>query len=322
MSRYLLRRLGQAALVLWAAYTVSFLVLFALPGDAVDTKFGGEASDITPEQLQALRVQYGLDRSLPLQYLSRLGRALTGDFGTSLDSGRPVSAMIAESLPATAAVAGLALLLGILGGTALALLAAAGSPDRWYSRLPLNLPPLGVAVPSFLVGLLLLELFSFRLHWFPAIGNEGIGSIVLPAITLAIPTGAVVAQLLAKSLHQTMSQPYADTARAKGASEARVLRRHAVRNAVIPALTISGVLVGQLLSGAVITETVFSRTGLGRLTATAVSGQDIPVVQGIVVFGALVFVIVNLIVDLLYPMLDKRIVHSARRTPAAAVGGS
>jgi ABC-type dipeptide/oligopeptide/nickel transport system permease component len=181
---------------------VSFLVLFALPGDAVDTKFGGEAT--------------------------------------------------------------------------------AGSPDRWYSRLPLNLPPLGVAVPSFLVGLPLLELFSFRLYWFAAIGNEGIGSIVLPAITPAIPTGAVVAQLLAKSLHQTMSQPYADTARVKGASEPRVLRRHAVRNAVIPALTISGVLVGQLLSGAVVTETVFSRTGLGRRTATAVSGQDIPVVQGIV----------------------------------------
>jgi peptide/nickel transport system permease protein len=258
---------------------------------------------------------------LPLQYLSRLGRALTEDFGTSFESGRPVSALIAESLPATAAVAGLALLLGILGGTALALLAAA-APARWYSRLPLNLPPLGVAVPSFLVGLLLLELFSFRLHWFPAIGNEGIGSIVLPAITLAIPTGAVVAQLLAKSLHQTMSQPYADTARAKGASEARVLRRHAVRNAVIPALTISGVLVGQLLSDAVITETVFSRTGLGPLTATAVSGQDIPVVQGIVAFGALVVVVGNLIVDLLYPLLDKRIVHSARRAPATAGGGS
>ena len=161
MPRYLMRRVGQAALVLWAAYTVSFLVLYALPGDAVDTRFGGDASDITPEQLQALREQYGLDQALPLQYLSRLGRALTGDFGTSFDNGRPVSALIAESLPATAAVAGLALVLGILGGTGLALLAA-GAPDRWYSRLPLNLPPLGVAVPSFLFGLLLLELFSFR----------------------------------------------------------------------------------------------------------------------------------------------------------------
>ena len=140
----------------------------------------------------------------------------------------------------------------------------------------------------------MLEIFSFRLHWFPAIGNEGLASIILPAITLAIPTGAMVAQLLAKSLHRTMSEPYADTARAKGASERRVLLRHSLRNSVIPALTIAGVLVGQLLAGTVVTETVFSRTGLGRLTATAVSSQDIPVVQGLVIFGALVFVVVNL----------------------------
>jgi peptide/nickel transport system permease protein len=316
MNRYLARRVGQAVLVLWAAYTVSFLVLYALPGDAVDARFGGDASDVTPEQLQQLRIEYGLDKALPLQYLSQLGRAVTGDLGTSFDNGRPVTALIAESLPATAAVAGLALLLGVLGGAALALLAA-GSSSRW-SRLPLNLPPLGVAVPSFLFGLLLLEVFSFRLHWFPAIGNEGIRSVILPAITLAIPTGAVVAQLLAKSLQQSMSEPYADTARAKGAGERRVLLRHALRNGVIPALTVAGVLVGQLLAGTVITETVFSRTGLGRLTATAVSGQDIPVVQGLVIFGALVFVVVNLVVDLIYPLLDRRIVHTAQRSPAPA----
>ena len=312
MNRYLLRRVGQAVLVLWAAYTLSFLVLYALPGDAIDARFGGDASDVTPEQLQALRAEYGLDRALPLQYLARLGAALTGDLGTSLDNGRPVTSLIAESLPATAAVAGLALLLGIVGGAGLALLAA-GSTTGWLSRLPLNLPPLGVAIPGFLFGLIMLEIFSFRLHWFPAIGNEGLASIILPAITLAIPTGAMVAQLLSKSLHRTMSEPYADTARAKGASERRVLFRHSLRNSVIPALTIAGVLVGQLLAGTVVTETVFSRTGLGRLTATAVSSQDIPVVQGLVIFGALVFVVVNLAVDLIYPLLDKRIVHVRRR---------
>ena len=146
VNRYLLRRVGQAVLVLWAAYTLSFLVLYALPGDAIDARFGGDASDVTPEQLQALRAEYGLDRALPLQYLARLGAALTGDLGTSLDNGRPVTSLIAESLPATAAVAGLALLLGIVGGAGLALLAA-GSSTGWLSRLPLNLPPLGVAIP-------------------------------------------------------------------------------------------------------------------------------------------------------------------------------
>jgi peptide/nickel transport system permease protein len=309
--------MGQAVLVLWAAYTVSFLILYALPGDSIDARFGGDANDVTPEQLQALRAEYGLDKALPLQYLAHLGRAMTGDLGTSLDNGRPVTSLIAESLPATAAVAGLALLLGIVGGAALALLAA-GSSTGWLSRLPLNLPPLGVAIPGFLFGLILLEVFSFRLHWFPAIGNEGFASIILPAITLAIPTGAMVAQLLAKSLHQSMSEPYADTARAKGASERRVLLRHSLRNAVIPALTIAGVLVGQLLGGTVIVETVFSRTGLGRLTASAVTTQDIPVVQGLVVFGALIFVLVNLAVDLIYPLLDKRIVQVRRRNVTIA----
>ena len=177
----------------------------------------------------------------------------------------------------------------------------------------LSLPPLGVAVPSFWVGLLLLQQFSFHWTWFPAVGNEGWRSIVLPAVTLALPTGAQIAQLLAKSMQHTLHEPYIDTARSKGASRTRVHLRHALRNAALPALTMSGLLVGALLAGTVVTETVFSRTGLGRLTSASVAAQDIPVVQGLVLFGAAVFVVVNLVVDLLYPLLDPRIGHAGSR---------
>ncbi len=311
MNGYLLRRLGQAVIVLWAAWTVSWLVLWGLPGDAVEVRLGTDGSGITPEQIDALKADLGLDRPWPAQYLSGLGRVLTGDLGRSWENGRPVTSLLAEGLAATAALTGLALVLAILIGTGIALLAA-GTRRRWLSRTLLNLPPLGVAIPGFWLGLLLLEAFSFRLGWFPAIGNEGFASLVLPAVTLAVPTSAMIAQLLARSLHQSLGEPWADTARAKGARPSRVLLGHALRNAALPALTITGIIVGQLLSGAVVTETVFSRTGLGRLTATSVTAQDTPVVQGIVLFAAAVFVLVNLAVDLLYPVLDRRILSAAQ----------
>ena len=170
-----------------------------------------------------------------------------------------------------------------------------------------SLPPLGIAVPTFWIGLLLLQLFSFRLRLFPAIGNEGPASIVLPALTLAIPTAAVIAQLLTRSLHQTLGEPYIEQVRAKGASEALVNFGHALRNAAIPTLTMLGILVGNLLAGAVVSETVFSRAGIGRLTVTAVNSRDIPVVQTLVVLAAAIFVVTSLVVDLIYPLVDPRI---------------
>ncbi|MEU1168597.1 ABC transporter permease, partial [Streptomyces sp. NPDC005921] len=184
---------------------------------------------------------------------------------------------------------------------------------RWLRQLLLSLPPLGVSVPTFWVGLLLVEAFSFRLRWFPAFGNDGLRGLVLPALTLALPTGALVAQVLAKSLLTALDQAYVETARAKGAGRWRVHLRHALRNASLPALTVVGLLVGQLIAGSVVVETVFSRDGLGRVTAAAVTAQDIPLVQGVVVFGALIFVATNLVVDLVYPLLDPRIVVASNR---------
>ncbi|MEV6980761.1 ABC transporter permease [Sphaerisporangium sp. NPDC051017] len=305
--KFFARRVAQALFVLWAAYTVSFVILYMLPGDPVSVLAGTEAGrDITPEQLDALRHEYGLDRPVTVQYFVRLGQVVRGDFGRSVQSHQPVQTMIADALPATAQIAGLGLLLAVVFGAGLALPATYVSWG-WLRQTLLSLPPLGVAIPSFWFGLLLLQVFSFKLGLFPVVGNEGFASVVLPAVTLALPSAATIAQLLAKSMSATLREPYIETARAKGAGRPRIHLRHAVRNAALPALTVAGLVVGNLLAGAVVTETVFSRTGLGRVTALAVTTQDIPVVQGLVVFAALVFVLVNLAVDLVYPLLDPRI---------------
>ena len=183
---YLVRRFGQAVFVLWAAFTVSFLILYALPSDPVALMTGGQSNDFTPAQLDELRHEYGLDRPLFGQYVDQLGDALRGDLGRSLQSGRPVTTLIAESLPATAQITGIALLLAVIVGSTVAIVATT-SRRRRLSQFLLGLPPLGVAIPSFWLGLLLLQQFSFHWQSCPALGNEGWRSLVLPAITLAIP---------------------------------------------------------------------------------------------------------------------------------------
>ena len=318
MRRYVIKRLAQAVGVLWAAYTVSFLVLDFLPGDPVTAMAGAgmDSGQVDPAQLAALRHEYGFDKPVLVQYADYLGKAVRGDFGDSVSTGRPVSSTLADALPQTLQLTGAALLLAVFLGGGLAVLAIYTS-RRWLRQLLLSLPPLGVSVPTFWVGLLLVESFSFHLHWFPAFGNDGLRGLILPAVTLAVPTGAQVAQVLAKSLLTALDQAYVETARAKGAGRWRIHLRHALRNASLPALTVVGLLVGQLIAGSVVVETVFSRDGLGRVTAAAVTAQDIPLVQGVVVFGALIFVVTNLVVDLVYPLLDPRIVVASGRKAVA-----
>ncbi|WP_159502363.1 ABC transporter permease [Microbacterium sp. 18062] len=305
--RYVLSRLLQAVGVLWAAYTVSFLVLYALPGDPVRIMIGTDATDVTEAQLDELRAQFGLDKPIALQYLEQLLGVLRGDLGVSIATGRPVAYVIGEAIPPTLQISAAALVLAVVFGIAIAVLAAY-TRSRRLSALLLALPPLGVAVPGFWLGLMLIQWFSFQIPLFPAAGVRGAGALVLPAITLAVPTGALIAQLLSKSLFATLREPYIDTAWAKGAARPTVYLRHALRNAALPALTMTGLVMGQLLSGTVVTETVFSRPGIGRVTAAAVQQQDIPLVQGVVLFAAAVFVSANLLVDLVYPLFDPRIV--------------
>lgn len=304
---YLLRRLGLAAVVLWAAWTVSFVVLYLLPGDPVATM--ASASDgepVSPAELAALRARYGLDQPLPVQYVTKLWAALHGDLGTSFVSGQDVRTAVAEALPPTLQIAAAGLVVAVVTGTAVAV-AATWVRSPWLRQVLASLPSLAVSLPVFWVGLMLVQLFSFSLGWLPSVGDRGPESLVLPAVTLGLPTGALVAQVLAKSLGQALDSPYVTTARAKGVGEAAVHLRHALGNAAIPALTVLGYVVGNVLAGSVVVETVFTRPDLGRLTVASVGAQDIPVVQGIVLFAALAFVVVNLLVDLAYPLLDPRV---------------
>lgn len=313
MVRRLAGRLAQSVVVLWAAFTVSFIILYLLPGDPVSVMLnpGGQSSYIDPEKEAALRAELGFDKPAHEQYLSRLGAAVRGDFGNSIQGGGDVTATIVNALPATLALAGTGVLLGAVIGVGFAVAATAPRAGR-LRELLLSLPPLGIAIPTFWAGLMLLQVFSFRLGWFPAFGNRGWESLVLPAITLSMPTAAVIAQVLANSLAATWREPYVEIARAKGASRLHTHLRHVVRNASIPTLTMMGLIVGTSLAGSVVVETVFSRTGVGRLMQTAVADRDIPMVQGLVVFSAVVFVVVNILIDLLYPLIDPRIRVGAR----------
>ncbi|MDT7745492.1 MAG: peptide/nickel transport system permease protein [Actinomycetota bacterium] len=308
---YLLRRLGFAVAVMWAAFTVSFVVLYLLPGDPVATMAAGssDGEPVTAAQLDALRARYGLDQPLPVQYLHKLGAALHGDLGTSFATGQDVRGAIGDALPPTVQLALCGLLFAVVFGAVVALVATY-TRSRWLSQLLMGLPSLAVSLPVFWVGLMLVQLFSFRLGLLPSVGARGVQSLILPAITLGLPPGALIAQVLAKSMTQALDEPYVTTARAKGVGPGAVHLHHALGNAVIPALTVFGYVVGNLLAGSVVVETVFTRPGLGRLTVTSVGVQDIPVVQGVVLFAASVFVLVNLLVDLLYPLLDPRIANA------------
>lgn len=307
---YLLRRLGFAVLVLWASYTVSFAVLYLL-SDPVATLVAraSDGSAITPAELDQLRAAYGLDQPVPVQYLERLWATVHGDLGTSFVSGAPVSRTIAEALPPTLQIAAAGLVLAVVFGAGVAL-TATYTRRRWLAQALMGLPSLAVSLPVFWVGLMLVQLFSFQLGWLPAVGARGAEALILPAITLALPTGALIAQVLVKSMDQALAEPYVTTARAKGVGPPAVHLRHALGNAAIPALTVLGYVTGNLLAGTVVVETVFTRPGLGRTTVSAVADQDIPLVQGVVLFAALVFVVVNLVVDLLYPLLDPRVAHA------------
>jgi peptide/nickel transport system permease protein len=311
VRRLVLRRLLQAVFVLWAAYTITFIILYLVPGNPVEMMLngngGGSGAVINPQQLIQLQAQYGFNKPAWEQYGLLLGRALRGNLGQSIDQGSSVVHLIAQNSPPTLELAVFAALIGFTAG---ALLAVVASVSRgWLQNLLLSLPGLGVSVPTFWVGFLLIELFSFKLRWFPPVGNQGFSSLVLPAITLAIPAAATTAQLLARNLAWTLSQPFITTIRAKGAGELRLQIAHGLRNACLPVVTIVALIVGNMLAGAVVVETVFSRQGIGQVLALAVEEKDIPVVQGLVLLAAFVFVVVNLIVDLLYPLLDPRIRH-------------
>lgn len=314
MIRYVAGRIAQAALVLWGAYTIAYLILYTLPGDTLGIILAGSGLDpstMTASELAKARAYYGLDQGPVAQYFSLLWKVLHGDFGQSASRNVPVIELISERLPQTVHLALLAVAMSLVAGVGFAYATAA---IRWQplKSLARRLPAVGFSIPVFWMGLLLIQVFAFGLGWFPSTGNEGFRSLVLPAITLAIPSAAVYAQVLIRSLHDVGREPYIFTALAKGLTRGQVQRRHALRNAVLPVLTLIGLQVGHTVSGAVLVETVFARVGIGRLAQESVLAQDVPVVLAIVVISAAAFVAVNLVVDLLYPLLDPRITHAPK----------
>ncbi|MBV7420506.1 ABC transporter permease [Comamonas sp. CMM03] len=310
MTAYLLRRTGQALLVLWAAFSVSFVLLQLMPGDAVLIKFLNPDLGLGPEQIADIQAAYGADQPVWRQYLHTLGQFLTGHFGYSLQAGVPVSEGLATNLPPTLRLAALGLAAALLLALGLAL-AASMVRVRAVRALLQSLPSLFVSIPVFWLGIMLIQWVSFRWGWVPVINPGPWQGLILPTLTLAVPISAPLAQILMRNLDAALAQPYVAVARAKGASQLHVLLRHAARNALLPVLTMAGVLFGELLAGAVVTEAVFGLNGLGSLTQQAVGNQDTAVLQAVVMVSAAAFVTINLIVDLLYPWLDPRLRHAA-----------
>ncbi|EGT5680475.1 ABC transporter permease [Cronobacter turicensis] len=310
-GRYLGARVGQALLVLWASFTVSFVLLQLLPGDAIAIKFQNPELGLNTAQIAQMRTAYGADAPLWRQYLESLGGAVRGDFGFSLQAGVPVSALLAASLPATLRLAALGFTLALVIAVLLAALSTL-SHARVLRRTFAALPSLFVAVPTFWLGITLIQLFSFQWRLIPVINPGFWEGLILPVMTLAVPISAPLAQLLIRNIDVVMHQPFVTVARAKGASHRGVLWRHVARNALLPVLTVAGLLLGELIAGALVTETVFGLNGLGQLTRDAVNNQDLAVLQAIVLVAALGFVLINLLVDLLYPLLDPRLSLSRR----------
>ena len=311
MLRLLLGRLGSFLVTLLAASVVVFVVLDILPGDPAAILLGTNAR---PDTLAALHHQLGLDRPLILQYLAWIGGALTGDLGTSITYGVPVSGLIADRLALTLPLA----LLAILISTSLALflgVMAAAYRDRTVDRAVQGFAQLGIAVPDFWIGLLLILVFSTSLNWFSAGGWSGwsagagkaLAALILPAIALALPQAGVLTRVTRAAVLDVLAEDFIRTARAKGLDRRAALWRHALPNALLPVVTILGLQVSFLVAGAVLVENVFSLPGLGRLAYLALSQRDLVVLRNVVMLLAAMVILANFIVDLLYLFLDPRL---------------
>jgi peptide/nickel transport system permease protein len=313
VSRFLVRRLLLLAPVLMGVSVIVFLVLHLAPGDPAEIMLGSQA---TQEDRLRLRADLGLDDPLHVQYGRWLGHVARGDLGRSLWMRRPVLGEVLVRLKATLILTGTALVLSSIGGVALGILSAT-RPNSWLDRTSAVASLFGASMPVFWLGIVLMVVFSLTLGWLPASGmyapygggdvEDLLRHLVLPALTLAAASVTIVARLTRSAMLEVLGQDYIRTARAKGLVERRIVVRHALKNALVPIVTVIGVQAGYLLGGAVLTETVFAWPGVGTLMVQGILARDIPLVQGCVLVVALTFVLVNLFVDLLYAWLDPRI---------------
>ena len=310
MLTYILRRLIELVPVLFIVSLIIFVTMHLLPGDPAQLMLAGaEGGAVTPERTEELRESMGLNDPLPVQYFNFVTGALRGDLGDSIRFRSPVNEIVLERFPFTLRLSLAGMAFALLIGLSLGTLAAVWR-NTWLDTLSMAVSFIGVSMPIFWLGLLLILFFSIRLQWFPTSGAEGWQSLVLPAFTLGFVSAALISRLTRSSLLEVMQEDYVRTARSKGVKERVILLRHAAKNALIPVITILGLQFGGMLAGAVVTETVFSRPGLGRLVVNAILWKDYPLVQGTVLFIAVMYVLVNLIVDVSYAWLDPRIHYS------------
>jgi ABC-type dipeptide/oligopeptide/nickel transport system permease component len=300
---YILRRLAGMIPVLFFTWTVVFVVIQVIPGDPVNLMLAGVPAS---EEVRANeRARLGLDRPVVERYVTFLGKALKGDLGESFRTRQPVGKMIMEQARPTIELALGGLLVGLLMGLALGILAGI-RPNSWIDTTCMTLALVGVSLPSFWIGMMLIYVFGIMLGWVPIVGR-GLPALILPSITVGLYVAGGFARLVRSSIIDAMGQDYIRTARAKGLSRAKVVFKHALRNAMIPPITLLGVQIGVLIGGAVVTENVFARPGLGTMLVDAVLTKDMPLVQALVVYTTAAYLLVNLTVDILYGVIDPRI---------------
>lgn len=303
MIGFLARRAASAAVVVAGVLTLVFFLIHLTPGDPVEVMLGEHAA---PADRAALRSSLGLDRPLGVQYADYVRRLARLDLGVSLHSRRPIASLLAERIPATAALAGAALAVAAVLALGLGTLAAVRRGSAWDFGA-MGFAMLGVSVPNFVLGPVLILVFSVWLGWLPVSGREAPASIVLPALTLGTALAAILSRMVRSSLLEVLGEDYVRTARSKGAGGARVVFVHALRNAMLPVATLLGLQLGALLGGAVITEIVFAWPGVGQLTIDAIRQRDYPVLQACVLLVSLGYVAVNTLTDAVYAWLDPRI---------------
>ncbi len=302
-SQYILRRLLIMLPVLFGVSLIIFTIVRVIPGDPGYLMAGPHA---TKEQVDQIRAQLGLDQHPVKQYLIFIGNIFKGDLGTSNRTGLPVTKEILARLPNTLSLAFASILVATVFGVLTGIIAGVKQNSK-FDYLSMLVALFGLSMPVFWLGLMLMLLFSIKLGWFPAVGAESFKHLVLPAITLGANSTAIIARMTRSSMLEVIRLDYIRTARAKGLAERVVILRHALKNALIPVVTVIGLQTGTLLGGAVLTEIVFAWPGIGRLLVEAILSRDYPVVQGVVLVVATMFIFINLIVDLLYSYLDPRI---------------
>jgi ABC-type dipeptide/oligopeptide/nickel transport system permease component len=309
MSRFIIRRLLLAIPTLFGVLVVAFLLLYVAPGDPVTAMIGERADSTT---IARLRAELRLDDPLPVRFGHYLGNILQGDLGRSYITNRPITRDIRERFPKTLQLAAAAMLFAAFTGITLGVFSAR-NPGGWADRLALGIAYLGISFPVYWVGLLLILLFAVTLQWLPPSGYGGWGGwkyLILPALALGMRSIAFLARVTRSAMLEALGADYVRTARAKGLSERVITLRHALRNAMIPIITVLGLDFGAYLTGSILTETVFSWPGLGRYVVSAIARRDLPAIQGTVLFLSGVFVLVNLLADIAYAKTDPRVAYS------------